>query len=394
LFSAVADTTAVAGNYSVKVSQLALAQTLAAAGQASPTAAVSGGAASTLTLVVGGATKTVSIGANASLNDIRDAINAAGIGITANVVNDGSGTPYRLTLTANATGTANAISSISSDDGAVNALLGFTAGQASAMTETQQAKDASLTVNGIPITSSSNTVSGAIQGVTLTLRSQSTTAATLTIERNTASVETAITDFVSAYNALYKEMHSVSAYGSSSSSASTSSTSSSTSSSSTSSTSSATTPVFSGDSMVRSLMDGLRDVMTTGTSGGSYSYLSQVGISFQTDGSLKVDSSKLETALAGNFSSVSDLFTSTTGFATRLTAWSTSTIQIGGMLSTRKFDLLSSISDMNTQISRLEFRMSALQKEYTQTYSNLNMFLAQSDSTSSYLTQQFATKSA
>jgi len=380
IFAATADTTAVAGNYSVVVSQLAQAQTLATEGRASATAAITT-AASDLTFVVGGASKTVSIGANASLNDIRDAINAAGIGVTASIVNDGSADPYRLTISAGASGTSNAVSSISitapgdtaPGDTALAALLAYGGGQSSTVTEAQAAKDANLTVNGIAITSSSNVVSGAIQGVTLTLTAKTTNPATLTVQRDTGSVQTAINSFVSAYNALYSQMKSVSAYTTSGSS---------------------TTPVLAGDRTVRMMMDQVRGILTTAASGGTYSYLSNIGIAIQKDGTLQVDSSKLSSALSTNFAAVSSLFSSTTGFTTRLNTWANSALDVGGLISTRTTNLTTSIKTFNDQIDHLNVRMAALQQQYTTTYSNLNMFLAQANSTTNYLNQQFATKSS
>jgi len=377
IFKATADSTAVAGNYSVVVSQLAQAQTLVAAGRASATTAITGGTASTLTFVVGGASKNVSIGANATLGDIRDAINAAGIGVTASIVNDGSGTPYRLTISAGASGSSNAVSSITATgDAALATLLAYGGGQSSTVTEAQAAKDATLTVNGIAITSSSNVVSGAIQGVTLTLTSKTTNPATLTVQRDTDSVQTAINSLVSAYNALYSQMRSVSAYAASGSST--------------------TPPILAGDRTVRMMMDQVRSVLTTAASGGTYSYLSNIGISIQKDGTLQVDSSKLSSALSTNFADVSSLFTSTTGFATRLNTWANSTLNVGGLISTRTTNLTTSISTFNDQIDHLNVRMAALQQQYTTTYSNLNMFLAQANSTTNYLTQQsaYATKSS
>ena len=381
-FTATADSTAVAGNYNINVGQLAKAQTLAATGQASPTAAIGGAAPSTLTFTVNGIDKTVSIAAGATLNDIRDAINAADIGLTANVINDGTASPYRLTITADQTGTVNAVTTVSSDDAGINALLAY-GGASPAMTQTQTAQNASVTVNGVAISSASNTISGALQGVTLTLRGQSASTGALTLEHDNSAVATAIDSFVSAYNALYSEMKTVSAFKASA-------TASSTSSSTTSSTStSATTPIFAGDATVRSMMNDLRNVLTTAASG-TYSFLSQVGISLQKDGSLKVDSTMLETALSTNYSAVSDLFASASGFATRLNSWGRTTTQVGGTISLRQLDLAKSVSTMNDQISKLEVRMAALKKQYTTTYSNLNMFLAQSNSTTAYLTQQFS----
>jgi flagellar hook-associated protein 2 len=374
VFSASAASTASAGTYSLSVSKLAQAQNLVAAGQASDSSAISS-TASTVTFTVGGTSTNVQIAAGATLQDIRTAINAANLGVTATIVNDGSGTPYRLALTANATGASNAISSITvqaGGDTSINSLLAYnpTANPPASFTMTQSvaAQDAAFTLNGIAITSASNTVGNAIQGVTITLKNTTATPATLTVARDTGAINTAASGFVDAYNALTSQLRSRSAYGSATSAA----------------------PALAGDGTVRLMLDQLRGIFTTPASGGTLTYLSQVGITSRTDGSLTLDSSKLNSAMASNFSDVSNLFSSASGFATRLDAWATSVVQAGGLIDTRTKSLNTSIQGYNDQISRLEVRMTALQKQYTTTYSNLNMLLSNMNATSAYLTSQFS----
>lgn len=374
VFSASAASTASAGTYSLSVSNLAQAQNLVAAGQASDSSAISS-TASTVTFTVGGTSTNIQIPAGATLQDIRTAINAANLGVTATIVNDGSGTPYRLALTANATGASNAISSITvqaGGDASINSLLAYnpTANPPASITMTQSvaAQDAAFTLNGIAITSASNTVGNAIQGVTITLKNTTATPATLTVARDTGAINTAASGFVDAYNALTSQLRSRSAYGSATSAA----------------------PALAGDGTVRLMLDQLRGIFTTPASGGTLTYLSQVGITSRTDGSLTLDSSKLNSAMASNFSDVSNLFSSASGFATRLDAWATSVVQAGGLIDTRTKSLNTSIQGYNDQISRLEVRMTALQKQYTTTYSNLNMLLSNMNATSAYLTSQFS----
>jgi len=374
VFSASAASTASAGTYSLSVSKLAQAQNLVAAGQASDSSAISS-TASTVTFTVGGTSTDVQIAAGATLQDIRTAINAANLGVTATIVNDGSGTPYRLALTANATGASNAISSITvqaGGDTSINSLLAYnpTANPPASVTMTQSvaAQDAAFTLNGIAITSASNTVGNAIQGVTITLKNTTATPATLTVARDTGAINTAASGFVDAYNALTSQLRSRSAYGSATSAA----------------------PALAGDGTVRLMLDQLRGIFTTPASGGTLTYLSQVGITSRTDGSLTLDSSKLNSAMASNFSDVSNLFSSASGFATRLDAWATSVVQAGGLIDTRTKSLNTSIQGYNDQISRLEVRMTTLQKQYTTTYSNLNMLLSNMNATSAYLTSQFS----
>jgi flagellar hook-associated protein 2 len=374
VFSATAANTAAAGLYSLNVTKLAQAQNLVAVGQASDTSAISS-AASTVAFTIGATSTDIAIPAGASLQDIRSAINAANLGVTATIVNDGSGTPYRLALTSTATGVSNGISHITIQAGGddnINNLLAYNptanAPATPTLTQTVAAQNAEFTVNGIAITSASNTVSGAIQGVTLTLKSLTTTPATLTVARDTSAIETAAAKFVDTYNALVSQLKSRSAYGSGDSAA----------------------PVLAGDNTVRQMLDQLRGVFSTPASGGTLTYLAEAGITTQAGGSLKLDSSKFGAALAGNFNDVANLFSSATGFATRLDAWATSVVQAGGLIDSRTTSLNASIKGYNDQIDKLEIRMKALQKQFTTTYSNLNMLLSRMNATGAYLTSQFS----
>jgi flagellar hook-associated protein 2 len=372
VFTASAGSTAVGGSYDLVVTSLARAQTLVAAGQASSTTKIST-SIGTLSITVGGTTTGVTIPANATLNDISSAINAANIGVSATIINDGSTnpdntkTPYRLVLTSSKTGEANAISSIDSTDNAdLKNLLAL-----ANMTEKVHATDAEFTVNGIAIKSASNTVTDAIQGVTLTLKN-TTASSTLSVERDTSGMEKALSSFVDGYNALVSQVKSRSAYPTSSSD---------------------TSQVLAGDGTLRLMLEQLRGILSAPATGGSLSYLSQAGISIQADGSLKLDTSKFESATASNFADVQNLFNSTSGFMTRLNAWSTSALQTGGLFDARVGTLNDSVKNYNDQIDKLERRMTVLQQQYTTTYTNLNTYLGTMDALSSYLTSQFSTSS-
>ncbi len=359
-FSASAITTAVAGTYALNVSKLAQSQNMVATGQTSSTIAIGTGTPTTINF---GAGKSVVInGTNNTLQGIRDAINAANIGISAAIVNDGSATPNRLTLTSTATGVSNGftITATPGGDATVSNLL-------TTMTQTVAAQDAAFTVNGIAITSASNTVTNAIQGVTLTLKNLTTAPATLTVARDTAAISTALSGVVDAYNAMSNQLTSRSAYGN------------------------ATTPAgaLAGDGTLRLMQDQLRSIFTTAATGGTLTSLAQVGVTFQAGGTLKLDSTQLSSAMSNNFSDVTNLFSSASGYATRLQAWTQSVLASGtGLIANRTDSLNSTIQRYNDQISRLENRMTQLQKQYTTTYTNLNMALSSMNATSAYLTKQ------
>lgn len=389
VLSANAGSTAVPGNYAVNVTQLAQSQNLIAAGQTSSTAAIGNGTATTVTFDLGaisggtlsngvysGATftsngsGTASItidGTNNTLEGIRNAINSAAMGVTATIVNDGSGTPYRLALTSTNSGVSSSLKiTTSGGDGSIGNLLGYDPAGTQNLTQTLAAQNAKLTVNGIAITSASNTVNEAIQGVTLTLKNTTVTPASLSVARDTSAISSAAASFVDAYNALASQIKSRSAYGSSTTAGG----------------------ALAGDGTLRTMQDQLRGIFNTPASGGTLTSLAQVGISFQKDGSLLLDSSKLNSALSANFSDVTNLFSSSTGYATRLEAWGKSTLAAGGLIDTRTQGLNKYVKDQNEAVDKLENRMSALKKRYTLEYTNLNTLLSNMNSTSTFLTQQ------
>lgn len=393
IFSATAGSTAVAGTYSINVTQLAQAQNLVAAGQLSSTASIGNGTATTVTFdfgsiglgttgtltngvysgasftTNGSGTKSITIdSSNNTLQGIRDAINAANMGVTASIVNDGSGTPYRLTITSNSAGISNSMKiTTSGGDGSINGLLAYDPAGVQNLNQSIAAQNANLSVNGISVTSASNNVTDAIQGVTLSLNKVTTATESLTIARDTNTINTAFSGLVSAYNALASQLTSRSAYGSSTSTAGT----------------------LAGDGMVRAMQDQLRNVFNTAVSGGAFSSLAQVGISFQVDGSLKLDSAKLNSTITNSFSDLNNLITSTTGIGTRLATWATSMLSPGdGLIATRTASLNSSIKNDNTQIDQLTARLATIKQNYITQYSNLNVLLGSMNATSTFLTSQ------
>lgn len=315
VFAASASSTAAPGVYSLAVTSLAQAQNLVATGQTSMTAAIGSGIPTTLTFDTGtisggtfnsvtgaytgaaytsngAGTKTVTIDAtNNSLQGIRDAINTANVGVTASIVNDGSGTPYRLTLSSNNTGISNSMKVAVAGDATISGLLSYDPAAVQNMAQTAAAQNANFTVNGVAASKTSNTVSDVIQGITLTLSKTTTAPVSLTVAQDTAAVSTAITNFVAAYNNLSSTLKISSAYDSATK----------------------TGGPLQGDSTVRTLQTQMRGMLSqtiAGTTGGITS-LAQIGITSQKDGSLVADSVKLNAALASNFKDIASLFAAT-----------------------------------------------------------------------------------
>ncbi len=347
VLSAKATASATPGTYALEVSKLAQAQKLVTAGQASTTSAIGTG---TITFDFGTLTgpndaggnatapvkdpatgkytsavftpgtadaKTVTIGPNnSSLAGIRDAINGAKIGVNATIVNDGGASPNRLVLTNATTGAASSMKITVSNDsgGGLASLLGHdpaasagdpagSAGQH--LSETMAAQDALMTIDGLPVRKSSNTISDVISGVTLNLTKTNVgTPTTVTVARDTASVVTAVNKFVTAYNAISKTFKDASAYDATT----------------------RTAAILNGDSSIRGAQAQLRAVMSAPIAGGygEFSRLSEVGVAFQKDGTLAVDSAKLNKALESNFNDVAGLFAAAGKATDSLASYATS----------------------------------------------------------------------
>ena len=327
ILSGTASKTASAGSYNIDVSVLAQAQSIVSAGQSSATAAIGTGLQTTLTIqfgaITGGsltngaytgatftqdgtaASGTVTIdSSNNSLQGVRDAINKANLGVTASIVKDGSASPYRLVLTSESSGASHAIRIGVSGDSTLQSLLGYDAGGTQNLTQTGTAKDAQLTVNGVSVTSATNSFSDTIEGVSLTAIKVG--AATLSVGRDTAGATSAVASFVKSYNDLNATLANLTKFDATTK----------------------TGGVLIGEATVRTVQSQVRSVLTASLSGlstGGYQTLSQIGLSFQRDGSLSIDSTKLTAALTTNGDDVAALFSAVGGPTDSLVHFSSST---------------------------------------------------------------------
>ncbi len=383
MLSAAADSTAVGGSYSVTITRLAQAQKLVspAPGQASTSAAIGTGSATTLTLTLGTISGTPVNGqyasagfaadagktpvtltidsSNNTLAGIRDAINAADAGVTASIINDGSGSPYRLALTSNATGAASSMKLSVSGDAAIASLLEYDpTAAAQNLNETQTAQNAALAVDGVDITSATNSVAGAIQGVTLSLAQPTATAVSVTVQRDTSKLSAALGALVNAYNSANKTIAAATAKGA----------------------------VLQGDWAVLGLQRQVRAILGSAQSaGGAYTTLSQLGVSFQKDGSLVLDSVKLGSAISANIGSVSAL-AAAIGNAVKSAA--DDLLGPTGPISNETAGINRSIADIDSRRISIQSRLDATQARYQAQFNALDTLMSSMSQTSSFLTQQ------
>ena len=360
-----------AGTYTLQVTQLAQAQSLSTDGVASKTTALGTG---TLTLQVGTASA-VSItldSSNNTLEGIRTAINASGAGVTASIVNDGSDTPYRLVLTSDSTGTESAMTvtytgTDSTDE--ASSLFGYD-GSSGNMTQTVAALDAELTLNGISITSQSNTVEDAVQGVTLNL-SATGSSQTLTISQDTDTIYDAISAFVTAYNSYVSSVDTLTAYDADAD----------------------TAGELLGDSTTRRISTELSSDLYTAIGSGTFSYLSQLGISLEVDGTLQIDEDTLTSALTDNIDAVSEFFIGsdgTSGFIGQMTDDLDNYLdEDSGLIVARTDSLESKLEQLEERYAEKQALIDSEMARWTDEFTQLDTLISSLNSTSDYLTTQF-----
>ena len=248
------------------------------------------------TAKAGVASKTVTIdGTNNTLTGLRDAINEADIGVSAVIVNDGLG--YRLLVSSNASGAENSIQIAVTDSGDSNntdgnglSRLAFNSSAGTAnVYQTTAAADAAFKINGLSLSSPTNTVASAVDGLTLNLLATTTTAATISVTDNTAGIKVAIGDFVAGYNDFVTKVDGLTAFDA---------------------TSKVKGPLL-GDFTTRTISSQLRTTLSAAATGyvGSYSRLAEIGVTVSSTGQLVVDDTVLSSALKTNFDDVTAVIT-------------------------------------------------------------------------------------
>jgi flagellar hook-associated protein 2 len=297
-----------AGSHTLSVSQLAQNQLVASGDFASTSDAIGTG---TITIQAGtwsnnnttftpnpsAAAQTITIGSSdSSLTGIVQAINASSSSVTASIINDGTGS--RLVLSGNNTGAANGFSvTVSNDSGSGLSALAYdptASAPAPQTTLLQSSLDASFTVDGIPITSASNTANNAIQGISLDLQQVTTTPTTLTVSQSSAGANAAIQGFVTSYNVLQSTISSLTSYDASTS----------------------TAGPLNADPGVALITNDLQNIVANifSTSAPGIQTVADLGLTFQETGSISLNQTTLSQALSSNPLAVGQLF-ETTGTA-------------------------------------------------------------------------------
>ncbi|AHY43292.1 branched-chain alpha-keto acid dehydrogenase subunit E2 [Stutzerimonas decontaminans] len=376
LLSVKAGVTAGAGSYKVAVSQLAAGSKVALqAFQNDPANPVKLGTG-TLTVSIGStALPAITVDeSNNTLAGIRDAINKAGAekGVSATIVTDDAGS--RLVLSSTTTGAGEDVTvavDAASGDLAKLAFAGGidkpgadgSAGVISA------ARSALLTVDGLSVTSKTNTVDSAIEGVTLELKglTEADQPLTVGVTLDEAGVKKQVQSFVDAYNKLIGVINSqtkVTPVGDDKA---------------------PVTGALVGDATARTLLNTIRNELVTVQGSGSIRALTDIGITTQKDGTLKVDEDKLAAVMDNSFEELSGLFAGEKGLATRLDEKLKPYTETGGILEQRNKVMAETISKIDKQKEDLDRRITSLQERLYKQFNAMDLLVGQLSNTSSSL---------
>ncbi|MGE6608446.1 flagellar filament capping protein FliD [Halomonas sp. NPDC076908] len=351
------------GRYDIEVTQLATAGNVASGLVNDPSAELADTASTVVLSFAGREDVSIAMEANSSLEDVRDAINAdAEAGVSASIIFDG--TDYRLALSSTETGEDASITGLSITSNA-------TGGATLLENEIANAgQDAMFSVNGIPITSATNQVEEAIEGVTLSLQEAGGATSTITVQRDESTVREAITDFVDAYNELKSTIGTLTAFD----------------------VASETSGALNGESAVRSVENTLRNVLSAGGAGGDLSMLADLGISLTRTGTLSIDDDKLDTVIASDRGELAAFFTGGeegVGLAGNLEASIGQMVGANGLITSAITSAENSIESLNDRFLRVEATIDSTISRYRTQFGQLDLMISQMNQMSDYLTQQF-----
>ena len=362
IISATVGKSAIAGNYTFTVDQLASRHQLASTGVNDGETIGTG----SVSFTVNGATFSVTLAAgDDTLTGLRDAINSSSDNtrFKAAIINDNG--QQRLMLNSLETGTENTISMD---------LSGLTGGTASlgAFTELQPAQDASIRfgsgASAITITSPDNTLENLIDGVTVDLKTVSATPVTLNVSLDKSAVSSAIQAFADAWNELKFTFNDLTGYNG------------------------VTAGTLNGDAQTRLLESQLRRELSNlfGEDGDPFRSLGEIGLETTQTGDLKVNPSKLDAALNENFGELAEIFAGEEGLMSRLESRLTPYLESDGSIAQREERLNESIKDITDDRTDLEARLLRTQEYYQQQFLAMENLLASLSGTSQWLTNNLA----
>lgn len=380
-----ASTGAPATSLTLEVQQLAKAQSTASAAVAADTAMGTGsmtielGSWSGNTFTAGSGTPvSVTIGAGEdSLAAIAAKINDAAAGVSATVLKDASG--ERLLMRSKDTGLETSFRLTVADDDGNNtdgsglSRLGYAAGNANGMVQTQAGQNALSTINGVAIETASNRLTDTLPGLTIQLSQVTTAPVELDVSIDQEAVSANVKAFVDAYNTLNTTIANATRYDEATKVAGS----------------------LQGDATAIGLQGALRGMMRSITSSTPYTRLVDVGIELKTGGALEIKSEKFNTALS-DLDNLKALFTtvtgdaSTEGFGLKVKRFTDGLNAVDGLMSTRTAGLQKSISRNTDEQDRVNDRAARSEVRLLAQYNAMDANVAKLNSLSTFVTQQIA----
>lgn len=362
---------AVAGNYAIEVTSTAQSQTITS-GRFGGTQPFANGGKLTISPGVSGASAIpIDIPAGSNLSQVAAAINKANAGVSATILNDGTG--QRLVLSSTQTGTAHQFSITGEGDMSAlsyntndTSLVSSKTGEADSAGVFKAAVDAKAVVNGVAITSSSNIFDNVIQGLSFTAVAAGSS--TLTVSTDTETLQKQVTEFVTAYNALNNLLTTSTKYEESSK----------------------TAGIFQGDSSIVNLQNALRRTFAESVSTSPvFQRLTDIGIDIKTGGTMSINETKLKEGLQKNASEMAKFFAEgSDGFADKMLSFAKSIQDTGSILDT-KSDALSKASKRNTtEQDKVNDRATAVEARLRAQYTALDSKMASLNALSAYVSQQ------
>lgn len=356
IMTATASGSAIAGDYSIKVTSLAYAHRIATKDADNYTSRTHDMGTGSIAVTVNGATKTIAIDdSNKTLQGVRDAVNAANAGVKASIVQVSAG-QYKMVLESAATGVAARMSIDVTGATGDLADLTFNAGTTN-MNQLQDGIDAQIDVNGLAVTRSGNTISDVIDGVTLSLKKESATAVSLSVGKDTDSLAAKANAFVAAYNALNTQIKQLrgtkDAKG-----------------------------TLSGESVLLGLGNSIRGV-TSATFADNQ--LANLGISADKNGVLSVNAVKLDAAITADSSAV-------VATLNAMGASLDSTLKgyVDGILPGRQAGLQATVKNIQKQAEAMSRRLDQIEARLKKQYTTLDNLLQQLQGQSDYVTKQLS----
>lgn len=387
-FTVKASSKAALGNYTVNIDQLATAHSVATTAMPDQNT-VLGNDDEMRTLTIeqaNGSTLTITLGKDdTSLSAIAEAINNGQVShddgstsaspLNAAIVRSGSGS-YQLVITAKETGEQQAITAISSSDDALNRVLGFNNSESSKMTEVVSAQDAKFSLNGIAITSATNTVKEVVTGVDITLKATTSTSQNLAIIADNEQAETAIKQWVEEFNQLQSTLSSLTQFTAQESNSA--------------ELASSNGPLL-GDATLRNIDQSIRSIFAKGQAG-ELNVLAQIGINMDKNGTLSINENELKKALSEQSDAVAILFAgdeNTAGLANDVFAKVSSFIDNDGMIDSVTNGLNSTLKSLDKRYEQVNNSIDQTIERYRTQFTQLDILINSLDNMSNYLTTQF-----